>query len=133
MGTMSTPSEHNSMQWTELANLDSQLGMMRKWGVSQLDPGFQRLLSARGTAMAKLGLKLPRTTTLIKLIAGLSPGSIKLWADAEIGWMAEAITRPGAVPVYTRITDDDAEAIIKGDLTRELHDRLMAPDPYLGE
>ena len=130
---MSTPDEHRKFQFDELHKLDDQLGMMKRWGVLPSDPGFQRLLGARGAAMGKLGLRIPSTTTLILKLIGLSPGEIKLWANAEIGWMTEARARPGAPPVYKYVSDEIAEKIVKRELTHELHDSLFAPDPYMGE
>ena len=130
---MSTPKEHVTFQWNELAKLDDQLRMMRGWGVSELDPGFQALFKARGAALGKLGLRLPRTSTLIKLLIELSPGELKLWSDAEIGWMVETRAKPGAPPVYHSVSDQVAETIIKGELTHEEFEALKVPDPYLGE
>jgi len=130
---VSSPSEHLSFQYAELNRFSEQLDMMRRWGVSESDPGFQRLLEARGAAMGKLGLLQPRTTALALFIPGLSPGEVKLWADAEIGWMTEARVKPGAPPVYKYVSDEVAEKIVKGELTHELEEELMTPDPYLGE
>lgn len=130
---MSKPKEHLQFQYAELNKLNEQLQMMQRWGVSSSDLGFMRLLDARGAVMGKLGLRLPRTTTLVKTLFGLSPGSIKLWADAEIGWTTEARTRPGAPPVYRKVSDEIAEKLVKEELTQELHDYLMTPDDYFGE
>jgi len=130
---MSAPDAHIKFQYGELHKLDQELAAMRRWGVLEIDPGYQSLLTARGAAMGKLGLKLARTTTLVSTISGLSPGVIKLWADAELGWMSEARTKPGAVPVYKYVSDEVAEKIVKEELTHELEEFLMTPDPYLGE
>ena len=93
---MSRPDEHAEMQWAELRKLDKELEMMRKWGVSETDPGYQSLWKARGAAMGKLGMRVPRLTTLVETLPGMSPGVIRLWADAELGWMTEARVEPGA-------------------------------------
>ena len=130
---MSRPSEHLQFQWSELARFNSQLGMMRSWGVLETDPGFLALFKARGAAMGKLGLRLPRITTLITKLIGLSPGELTLWSDAEIGWMTEARAAPGAPPVYRSVSDQVAESIIKGKLTHEQFEALKVPDPYIGE
>lgn len=130
---MSTPKEHSKFQFAELRKLEDQVGMMRSWGVSELDPGFKSLLNARGAAMSKLGIKLPRTSALIKLLLGLSPGTIKVWSDAELGWMIEAIAGPGSPPVYKSISNEVAKTLITGKLTHELEESLMAPDTYFGE
>ena len=130
---MSTLPEHYNFQWKEVHKLTDQLGMMRRWGVLESDPGLRMLLNARSAAMGKLGLKLPRITALIFKLIGFSPGEIKLWADAELGWMTEARERPGAPPVYKYVSDDVAEKIAKREITPELEQELMTPDPYIGE
>ena len=130
---MSTPNEHLAFQWAEVNKLTSQLNLMQRWGVLPSDPGYLNLMTARGAAMGKLGLVKPRLTPLILRLVGLSPGDLKLWADAEIGWKVEARSEPGAPPVYHLVSDEVAEKLIKGELTHELEDELMAPDPYIGE
>jgi len=130
---MSTPREHLKFQFNEIDSLNDQLNLMRHWGVLKSDPGFQRLTAARNAAWGKIGLNLPRTTTLIRLLTSLSPGEIKLWADAEIGWITESRVEPGAPPVRKLVTDEVAEKLLTGKLTHELEESLMAPDPYIGE
>lgn len=125
---MSKPSEHLTFQYEELNKFNDQLRMMTQWGVLPTDPGFQRLLSARGAALGKLGFKLPRITSLIAKLIGLSPGEISLWADAEIGWLTEARAGPGAPPVRKHISDELAKTILQGDLTHELFETLLVPD-----
>jgi len=129
---MSTPSAHFQFQYNELNELERQLTVMRRWGVLPTDPGYLRLWRARGTAMGKLGLVQPRTTTLIKAIIGLSPGELKLWSDAELGWMVEVRTKPGAPPVYRYIGDDTAEKVVKGELTHEEFTELSRPITHVG-
>jgi len=130
---MSKPSEHLTFQYNELNKLNEQLEMMRKWGVSETDPGFLNLMTARGAAMGKIGLYKPRTTVLAFSIPGLSPGELKLWSDAEIGWKTEARAKPGAPPVYKSVSDAVAERIVKGELTHEEFMELLTPDEYIGE
>ncbi len=130
---MSKPSEHLKFQYAEIARLEGELEQLKAWGVPETEGGFQRLGSAIDTAFGKVGRFLSRTTTLIRTITGLSPGEIKLWADAELGWMTEARARPGAAPVYKYISDEVAEKLVKGELTHELFEQLLVPDPYLGE
>ncbi len=130
---MSKPSEHLDFQWAELNKLNDQLRLMRRWGVLPSDPGFKRLLGSRGAAMAKLGLNVPRTTTLILKLFGLSPGELTLFADAEIGWLVEAKATPAAPPVYRYVGDDIAEKVVRKTLTHDEFTELMTPDPYQGE
>ena len=83
--------------------------------------------------MGKLGFRAPKAISLLAKLVGLSPGVIKLWHDAESGWMSEARERPGAPPVYHHVDDDTAIAIIKEELTHEQAAELMRPDEYVGE
>ena len=80
-----------------------------------------------------LGFKIPKPLTLIARLLGLSPGEIKLWFDAEGGWMSEARVRPGASPIYHYIGSDQAISILKEDISPELHEYLFTPDDYLGD
>jgi len=130
---MSTPDVHLKFQWAEVNEFDRQLATMRRWGVLETDPGYKSLLAARGESLAKVGIIKARNTAVAKLLAGLSPGEIRLWSDAELGWMTEARTKPGAPPVYKYVSDEVAEKIVKEELTHELEEFLMTPDPYLGE
>jgi len=125
---VSTPKEHLRFQWDELHMMDSQLSMMQRWGVLPSDPGFQKLLGARGAAMGKLGLRLPSITSLILKLVGFSPGEITLWADAELGWRTEARERPGALPVYKYVSDEIAEKLVKREVTPELEEFLLTPE-----
>ena len=83
--------------------------------------------------MTRVGFKYPRTISQIARLIGLSPGTITLWHDVESGWMSEAREKPGAPPVYKAVTDEVAMALLKGELTKELEQVLMAPDDYYGE
>lgn len=130
---MSTPEEHLKFQWAEVHKLDDQLAMMRRWGVSETDPGYLALWEARGAAYIKVGTMKPRTFFQIARAFGMSPGVIALWSDAEIGWVVEARVKPGAPPVYKHVSDEVAEKIVKKELTPELVKFLMTPDPYIGE
>jgi len=130
---MSKPSEHLNFQYSELSRINSALRSMRGWGVLESDPGFQRLWKARGAAIAKIGIKAPRITTLIAKLIGLSPGELKLWEDAEIGWMVETRAKAGAPPVYRYVSDAIAERIVKKTLTHEEFMEITSVDDYEGE
>jgi len=118
--------------WTQINELDRAMGSLRRLGLDQL-PAFGQLSALRGQLMKQIGFKYPRTVSLLAKLAGLSPGEIKLWHDAEAGFMAEARATPGALPVYHHVSDDEAAEILRGEISRETHDRLMAPDDYYGE
>ena len=119
--------------WNQVNEIERALSTLRKFGIPEVSEAYQKLFSIRGKLMAQVGFKFPRTVIqLIKLVA-LSPGVITIWHDIESGWMSEARTRPGAPPVYKRVSDEVAMAILKGELTKELETTLMTPDEYIGE
>lgn len=118
--------------YTQINELDRALGTLRRFGLEGM-PSFNQLSATRAKLMTQIGFKFPREISLLVRLAGLSPGEIKLWHDAEAGFMAEARERPGAPPVYHHVSDDEAGEILTGELSQETHDRLMAPDDYYGE
>ena len=91
------------------------------------------LQSQRGKLLAQVSFKFPRTITQLAKLLALSPGEVRLWHDAESGWMTEARAKLGAPPVYHYVKDEVAIAILKGELTHELEVELMTPDEYIGE
>jgi len=120
-------------QYDEVHELDRALSTMSRYGIDEASEPFQQLYRLRSELLAKIGFKIPRPTSLLKVLAGLSPGSVKVWHDAESGWFSEARERPGAPPVYKHVSDDIAMTLLKGELTKELELELMKPDDYMGE
>jgi len=114
--------------WNQVHEIERAMGTMRRFGISELSPAYGQLDSIRGKLMAKVGIKLPRSLSLLALLVGFSPGIIKLWHDSEQGWMTEARTRPGAPPVYKAASDEVAAAILKREITPGLEERLLTPD-----
>ena len=102
-------------------------------GVSARLPAMQTLLSIRTRLMARVGLVFPRSITMLIRLIGLSPGSITLWHDIEMGFMTEARANETAPPVYKHASDQVAAILLKGELTKDLELELMTPDDYLGE
>lgn len=120
-------------QYNQLHEIERALSTMRKFGIPEVSDAYQTLYKLQGKLMAQVGFKIPRPLSLLTTLAGLSPGVIKVWHDAESGWMSEARERPGAPPVYKAISDEVAVAILKRELTPELERELMTPDEYYGE
>ena len=114
-------------------NIERAKATLLKAGYGVIDPPYLDLLRAGRMSIANFGFKYPRPMTLILKLVGLSPGIVKLWHDAESGFFSEARAKPGAPPVYHHISDDQAITILKGEMTHELEDYLLEPDPYLGE
>ena len=120
-------------QYRQLHELDSAMATMRKFGIPEVSDAYQQLYQLKGKLIAQVGFKAPRPTSLIAKLAGLSLGVIKVWHDAESGWMAEARATPKAHPVYKSVPDELAIAILKRELTPGQEEFLMTPDPYIGE
>lgn len=124
---MSRPYLHKSAQFAELNKINNAMWKLQRQVGGELTDAYRQLGRAKYTALRKLGLIQPRTTTLLKLLVGLSPGEIKLFMDAELGWLVVATPQPGARPVRRYVSDDIALNIINGELTHELEAELMAP------
>ncbi len=125
---MSDKKDHVQFQFDELNRINSAIGTLRTLGIDELDSAFRALRKAQGAALGKLGLAKPRTSTLLRLLTGLSPGSISLFLDAERGWLVEGIIEPGAVPVYHYVGDGIASRILLEDLTPEIKEFLWTPE-----
>jgi len=119
--------------WNQVHRVDESLDSMRLHGINPLSGPFQELYTLRGKLMGQIGLKFPRTTSLLAKLLALSPGTISLWHDVESGFMSEARAYPGAPPVYKSVSNEVAMAILKGEMTHDLEKELMTPDEYLGE
>ena len=126
----STSTKYN---YRQVGEIDRALKVLRLNGILEDSLPYKSLFSLRGKILKQIGIKFPRVPSLLKLVAGLSPGIIRVWHDAESGFMSEARVKPGATPVYKHVSDDVAIKILKGELTKELEAELMTPDQYLGE
>lgn len=125
---MSDEKDHIQFQFDELNRINSAIGTLRGLGIGPLDSAFQALERAQGVALRKIGVAQPRTSTFLKLLTGLSPGSISLFLDAERGWLVEGIIEPGAEPVYKYVGDGIASRILLEDLTPEIKEFLWTPE-----
>ena len=119
--------------WHQINQLDRALETMGRYGIPEDSEAYQSLYAERGSLMAQIGQKFPRTTLQMRLIEALYSPVIRLWHDIESGWMVEAREKPGAPPVYKSVGDEVAMAILKGEVTHELEEELARPDEYLGE
>jgi hypothetical protein len=116
-----------------IQNLNSSLRALVTAGFGPLTEPYQVLAKLRNDMLSKLGLKIPKSMSLLKVLVGLSPGLVKVWHDSDSGWFTEARAKDGAPPVYHHVTDAVATQILSGKLTHELEAELMKPDEYLGE
>lgn len=126
---MSTPDDHLKYQFDELNNINGALDILESAGLSMLDPVYQTIYQIRGAAMSKLGLAAPRTSTFLKAIVGLSPGEARLFLDAELGWLVEALETPTSQPVRRYVSNETAVKIIKEELTHEEFEALLQEEP----
>lgn len=119
----------------QLNELESALNTLIRSGLGPGNNAYDLLYKARGEILGKMraALPLPRRTDLLKIIPMLSPGEVKLFHDVEVGWIAEGVPEPGAVPVIRRISQEEAERLMRAEPDRELAHKLLEPDPYLGE
>jgi len=127
---MARPIWHSERALREVA---SEIYSLRQAGFPELPGPVASLTRIRGEIYAQLGFRIPSPISLILKLFGLSPGEIKLWYHAESGWMTGARARPGARQVYRSVSREVAYQILRGELTHELEETLMAPETYFGE
>jgi len=120
-------------QYRQLNEVQRTLRVLTKAGFGPLSEPFQAIYKLQGKLMGYMGLRNAKPISLLKLLGGLSPGSVKLFHDSETGWFTEARERDGAPPVYHHVTDDVAMTVLRGEMTHELEAELMKSDEYLGE
>jgi len=119
--------------YRQINEIQRTLRTLTRAGFGPLTEPYQAVYKLQGELMSKLGLRIPKSMSIMKLLKFLSPGSVKLFHDAESGWFTEAREKDGAPPVYHHVSDDTAMTILKGEMTHELEAELMKPDEYLGE
>jgi hypothetical protein len=119
--------------YRQLNEIQRTLRVLTRAGFGPLTEPYQAIYKLQGELMGKLGLRSAKPMSLLKLLAGLSPGSVKLFHDAESGWFTESRLNRDAPPVYHHVSDDTAMGLLKGEMTHELEAELMKPDEYQGE
>ena len=119
--------------WQQVHEVEHALSVMERFGIDPGDPAFVSLQGRRAGLIAEIGRKFPRSYDWLTFLAGESPGEIRLGHDSETGWFAEARVRPKAPPIYHRLSDEEAMAVLKHEISPELHDRLFTPETYFGE
>lgn len=119
--------------WYQIGQIDRALDTMTRYGIPEEAEAYQTLWGQRGKLMAQVGYKFPRVNYALSMWREFSPERIRVRFDIETGWFSEARARPGAPPIYRSVSDEEAMAILKNEITPELKQRLLAPDEYLGE
>ena len=119
--------------WQQIHELERAMGTMERFGIDPASEAYLTLYRKKGALLAKVGRKFPRSYDWLTFLVGESPGTLRLGHDVETGWFSEAREKPGAPPIYHRLTDEEAMAILKEEISPELHKRLFTLDEYLGE
>ena len=120
-------------KWQQLTNVN---GALRALGLSPYAlklPVYSELMSLRRHLLADIMPATPRASMLLRIITGLSPGSVRVWFDTERGWMAEGRKTPASNPVFHQITEAEAVALMQEHPDPDLAHRVMEPDPYIAE
>ena len=111
-------------------------GALRTMGFSPYSlnlPVVSQLRALRSSLLSQVTGSFPRASMLIRLITGLSPGSVRVWLDTENGWMCEGRKTLTSTPVYHSITKDEAQLLLQEHPDQALTHRLVEPDGYIGE
>jgi len=120
-------------RWNQITTVN---GALRTMGLSPYSlnlPVVSELRALRSSLLSQIGAPFPRASMLMRLIIGLSPGSVKVWLDTENGWVCEGRKTPGSTPVYHSITAAEAQLLMQEHPDPELAHRMMEPDLYAGE
>ena len=119
--------------WQQVRTAESALSELEKLGLGPGTPAYQAVWKKRGELLATIGAKFPRIDYSLSMWREFSPGRVRVWFDPEFGFLVEARAKPGALPIYKRVTPEVAVAVIKGEVTPELKAQLLAPVEYHGE
>ena len=120
-------------RWNQLLTVN---GALRTMGLSPYSlklPVYSEMQALRSSLLSQVSGPFPRASMLIRLITGLSPGSVRVWLDTENGWMCEGRKTPTAPPVYHAITAEQAKLLLQEHPDPDLAHRMMEPDNYIGE
>jgi hypothetical protein len=120
-------------RWGQISTVN---GALRTMGLSSFSlnlPVVSELRALRYNLLSQVTGPFPRASVLIRMIIGLSPGSVRMWLDTENGWMCEGRKSPGSTPVYHSITKEEAAALLQEHPDEALAHRMMEPDGYIGE
>lgn len=119
----------------QLSEIDKGLATLIRAGMGPLNPAYEALYKVRGSIMGKLRLAAPtpRLPTLLKVLAALSPGELKVFFDNEVGWIAEGTPTPGAPPVIRSISHEQAVLLMGPEPPPDLVHQLLKPETYFGE
>lgn len=130
---MTDPALHLKLQWGAVHQADKDLADLRRLGIEETHPVYQKAWQARGAALAQIGHVKPRVQAWVMDWATWSPTRVRLMEDTELGFVAVIKAYEGAVPIYKRVSAEVAAAIIKEEVSPELREELLTPVEYYGE
>lgn len=119
--------------WDQVHRVERDLLSMKKWGVSEIDPGYIKAKALRGKLLAMIGRKFPRGPLNVGVIFGSPEVKFRLWLDSVSGWIVEARAEPTAPPIYHWVSEEVARMVKMDELTPEVETMLLTPVEYLGE
>ena len=119
--------------YRQLDIINTAMRDLRRLGIPLENPAMRELYKLRGEVMGKLGLKIPRVSSILRTVSGLSPGIVRVWFDSETGFMAEGRPYPEAPPVYHAISVEEAALLVAEEPPSELLHRMFLPTEYIGE
>ena len=119
--------------WQQVNTADRAMRDLERLGLGPGTEAYDAVWRQRGALIAEIGRKFPRVDYTLSMWREFSPQRIRVWFDPEFGFNVEIRIRPGTPPTYKLVSAEMAVAVIKGEVTPELKERLLAPDEYLGE
>ena len=119
--------------WQQVRTAESALRDLERLGLGPGTEAYDSVLGKRGELLAQIGRKFPRIDYSLGMWMEFSPERMRVWFDPEYGFNVEVRDTPKGIPRYRLVAAEDAAAIIKGEISPELKERLLAPDNYLGE
>jgi len=120
-------------KWRQVGNIDAALSALSPSSYFRNLPGYSAITAVRSKLVSQISGPFPRVSTLFKFIPFLSPGSIRVWFDTEVGWIVEGRMAPGAPPTLRSVDEKTALAVMDPEAPEELLHKFEAADPYIGE
>jgi hypothetical protein len=114
-------------------NVQEDLNKLSGAGFLPDNPVVKLVSEVRSKVLGRFGVSIPRVPSLLSLISGLSPGTLRVWYDYELGFFVEARRAPGTTPVYRAIPTDTAILLLKDEPDMDLAHRYMELAEYVGE
>lgn len=121
--------------YEQLKEVEKGLDALLRAGLGPATIPYETLYKMRGSILRKLGLKVPtpRLPSVLKLLALLSPGELKVFFDNEVGWVVEGRPTPESPPVIRRISHEEAVLLMGPEPPSDLVHKLLEPETYFGE